>query len=207
MATTAFEAGLVRDPGLLDRLLKERRLNGIDRYDEVWEGIVHMVPAPLAEHNRFLKQLVIVLDPLARRLGGELLIGPNVRAPGSEPKDFRIPDLVYLSPADKSLLKEGWIDGGPSVVFEIRSPGDETYGKLSFYAALGVPEVVVLDRDTKRPQVFDLVGDRYVEVAPDPQGRVPIRALKVRLAVRDVGGEPVLFVFDDAAPDVPLKVY
>jgi Uma2 family endonuclease len=50
------------------------------------------------------------------------------------------------------------------VVVEIRSPGDETWDKLEFYAGIGVPEVWVVDRDTRVPQVFRLAGGEYEEL-------------------------------------------
>jgi Uma2 family endonuclease len=47
------------------------------------------------------------------------------------------------------------------VVVEIHSLGDETYEKLPFYAELGVPEVWIIDRDSKEPEVHILNKDRY----------------------------------------------
>jgi len=41
-------------------------------------------------------------------------------------------------------------------VVEIRSHGDESYEKLKFYARLGVPEVWVVERDLKTPEIFCL---------------------------------------------------
>ena len=47
------------------------------------------------------------------------------------------------------------------MVVEIRSPGDETMEKLPFYAQLGVPEVWIIDRDTKVPELYVLRAGRY----------------------------------------------
>jgi hypothetical protein len=43
---------LVLDPPTagLGELLERRRRSGLDRLDEVWEGVLHMVPAPSGEH-------------------------------------------------------------------------------------------------------------------------------------------------------------
>ena len=40
--------------------------------------------------------------------------------------------------AHERIIGEDGIHGGPDAVIEIRSPGDETYEKLEFYARLGV---------------------------------------------------------------------
>lgn len=37
-------------PPELQALLERRRRAGVDRLDEVWEGVRHMVPAPSIEH-------------------------------------------------------------------------------------------------------------------------------------------------------------
>ena len=45
------------------------------------------------------------------------------------------------------------LEGPPTVVIEIRSPDDETLEKLPFYAKLGVPEVWVIDRDSRAVEI------------------------------------------------------
>jgi Uma2 family endonuclease len=56
--------------------------------------------------------------------------------------------------------------GAPLVVIEIRSPRDETYEKFPFYAGLGVPEVWVFDRDSRRPELYSLDSCRSYELIP-----------------------------------------
>ena len=82
------------------------------------------------------------------------------------------------------------------MVVEIRSPEDESYDKLDFYATLGVPEVWIIDRDTKAPEIYALVGGAYESRDPDADGWVKSEATDVeirrtessRLAMR-VGGD------------------
>src|SRR5689334_20859173 len=33
-------------------LLEQRRRLGLDRFDEMWEGVLHMTPSPANEHQR-----------------------------------------------------------------------------------------------------------------------------------------------------------
>ena len=76
-------------------------------------------------------------------------------------KNYRIPDLTFVAAGREDILHEDGVGGeGPDAVIEIRSPHDETYDKLSFYASLGVREVIVIDRDTKRPELYRLAGSQ-----------------------------------------------
>jgi Uma2 family endonuclease len=68
--------------------------------------------------------------------------------------------------------KREYIVGPPLVGVEFRSPGDESYEKLPFYASLGVPEVWIIDRDAKSPEIFHLVNTAYESVVSNPEGWV-----------------------------------
>jgi hypothetical protein len=50
-------------------LLDERRARGADRWDEMWEGELHMVPAPSVEHQRLGAELFPIFAPLAKGRG------------------------------------------------------------------------------------------------------------------------------------------
>jgi len=76
--------------------------------------------------------------------------------------NYRIPDLVLLTAERFSINCRTHFEGGPEVVVEIRSPGDESEEKLPFYAQIGVLEVWVIDRDTKQIDLYVLTGDSYV---------------------------------------------
>ena len=62
--------------------------------------------------------------------------------------------------------------GAPLVCVEIYSPGDESYDKLDFYAGLGVPEVWIIHRDSKRTEIHRLTLGQYMLVEPDSDGWV-----------------------------------
>ena len=74
----------------------------------------------------------------------------------------------------------------PNVVFEVRSPGDETYEKLPFYAAVGVEAVVVVERDTKAVQVFALSGENFVLAPPSADGWTLIAPVGVELRAESI---------------------
>ena len=48
-----------------ESLLDERRRLGLDVFDEVWEGVLHMVPPPSGEHQRL--ELELGLRVVGRR--------------------------------------------------------------------------------------------------------------------------------------------
>jgi Uma2 family endonuclease len=130
---------LILDPPTagLEELLERRHRSGLDRNDEVWEGVLHMVPAPSGPHSSVEWQLAHLLMPLAERAG--LHAGGQFNLGESE-EDFRVPDggLHRVPP----LVT--WYSTAALVV-EVVSPGDETWEKLPFYAAHRVDEVLIVD--------------------------------------------------------------
>lgn len=143
-------------------ILDSRRRSGADQWDEMWEGVLHMAPSP----NRDYQNLEFDLESWLRRHWGEpngcrVYHQINVAEPGTWPENYRIPDLVLLTPSRFHIDRNEYFDGGPDAVVEIRSPDDETYEKLDFYAKVGVREVWVIDRDTKQIEIFELAGIEF----------------------------------------------
>ena len=184
-------------PNVPDAITEWRRRNGADRWDEMWEGVLHMPPMP----NRVHQDLEGAMEAYLRRFwiglkGGKVYHQINLASPGAWPSDYRVPDLVLLTPDRFGIDKNEYFEGAPTVVVEIRSPEDESYDKLDFYATLGVPEVWIIDRDTKAPEIYALVGGAYEKRDPDADGWVKSKATDVeirrtessRLAMR-VGGD------------------
>lgn len=189
-----------------EELLAHRRKTGEDRWDEMWNGVLHMTPAPSFEHQRIVDELVIFLGPLIKRTGrGLLRSGVNVCDAPTGWENYRVPDLTFVAAGHESVVApDGVRFGGPDAVVEIRSPDDETYEKLPFFAVLGVRDVVVIDRDTKRVEVFVLAGPDYVPAAADADGWIASAALGVRL--RTASGGPTLQVQDLAEPAVSVEL-
>ena len=90
-------------------------------------------------------------------------------------------------------------------MIEIRSPNDESYEKLPFFAKLGVREVVIIDRSKKHPEVYRLAGSQYLAVAPDSDGWVLCEVLGIRLRAE---GEQtaVLAIVDAADPAIRVAI-
>jgi Uma2 family endonuclease len=115
-------------PPELEALRESRRRSGIDRLDEVWEGVLHMVRAPNDAHADIGQQLAILLDGPARAAG----LFPTIQEfnVGDSVEDYRVPD----GGLHRARRWGTWEHTLPLVV-EIVSPGDETWEKLPFYAA------------------------------------------------------------------------
>jgi Uma2 family endonuclease len=149
-------------PSALPDVLAFRKRTGTDRWDEMWEGVLHMPPAPTPEHQDLEWALeTFFRTHWVRRHEGKVYHNVNFSAVGGWPDDFRIPDLVLLTPSSRAVRKDVHFEGAPDVVIEIKSPGDESLEKLPFYSALGVPEVWIVDRDTKVTTIHALEGGGY----------------------------------------------
>ena len=183
-----------------DEELARRRLTGIDRFDEMWEGVLHMAPAPIYEHQRIVAQLDRFLGPLCeQRRRGVLAVQINVFNESSTAEDFRIPDLTFIAAGHEHVLaRDGTRGGGPDAVIEVRSPGDETYEKFPFFAQLGVREVLVVHRDTKHIEIYRLAGLQYVALQADSDGWLGSNVLGVRFT-RGAAGCLVIEDVDDPA--------
>ncbi len=162
--------------------LRERRQLDLDRLDEMWEGELHMVPPPSFDHQDVVGELYAFLRAEVKRRGpGKVIPGAGVHEPSDPEHSYRVPDLSYVAGGNAGVIQERGIVGPADAVIEVRSPGDETYEKFPFFAGLGIREVVVIDRDTRRPEAYRLAGKQYLAVAPAPDGWVTAEVLGVRL--------------------------
>jgi Uma2 family endonuclease len=186
--------------------LAHRKAIGADRWDEMWDGVLHMTPAPGREHQRMLDELVaFVLGVLKRTRRGTLHSGINVFDESSPKENYRIPDATFVASGREAILVEDGVrGGGPDAVIEVRSPGDESYEKLPFYAQLAVREVVIVDRDTKRPEVYRLAGSSYVAVSGDRDGWVTAETLRLRFRRTPDRAALLVADLDDPASEVEI---
>ncbi len=148
-----------------------RPLEARDR-DEIWNGVRRMAAMANRWHQTLAHHLHRYLDDYWT--GGRVDQEVNLTTPEDEEdwtSNYRIPDLVLLDPARFPIDKNEYMVGAPLVVVEIRSPGDDSYAKLPFYAGLGVPEVWIIHRDTKVPEIRVLKDDgEYELLVPDAAG-------------------------------------
>lgn len=133
---------LVKDPAPaeFEQLLERRRRLGQDLFDEVWDGVLHVNPAPHSRHGKVDGQLARLLYGPGSEAGlvesGPMNLG--------EPGDFRVPDRALLRPGPDAVYLPT-----AALVVEIVSPGDDTWQKLGFYAAHHVDELVIVDPERR----------------------------------------------------------
>lgn len=165
-----------------EHILAWRRKTGADRWDEMWEGVLHMAPSPNRDHQEFEFALHLWLRQHWTRLsGGRVHHQINIAEPGTWPDNYRIPDLVLLTPSRFCIDYNEYFNGGPDVVVEIHSHEDESYDKLNFYAKVGVREVWIVDRDTKQAEIYVLMDDAYDRRTAGPDGWLRSDATQVEM--------------------------
>jgi Uma2 family endonuclease len=143
---------LVRDPqpDEFEALLERRRQLGQDLFDEVWEGVLHMNPAPSGRHGDLESQLHALLRPLAApaglRMRGPFNLGDQT--------NYRVPDGgLHRDATDRVYYPSA------ALVIEIVSPDDRTWEKLAFYAVHHVNELLIVDPEQRRVHWLALAAD------------------------------------------------
>lgn len=199
-------------------LLEARRRLGQDRWDEVWEGVLHMVPPPNEAHQELNDWLGVFFKTQWQALGaGRTRPETGVKRPGAPPQpelgadvpsDYRTPDRSFLLPDRYDRLQGGWIVGGPDAVLEIVSPGDESRDKLGFYLDVGVEEVILVDRATRQVEVLRAAEAGFEPVPPDGAGWVTSAVLgtQLRREVDDESGAVRLHLRRTDAPERELVI-
>jgi Uma2 family endonuclease len=118
-----------------------------------------MNPAPRRRHARIVGQLIALLDARGNDLGLEAVDGINIGVA----HNFRVPDGALLQPGpDEVYLATA------ELIFEVRSPGDETYEKFPHYAAHGVGEILVVHSDEHAIEIHVLGGADYRRADASP---------------------------------------
>ncbi|HEV7556749.1 MAG TPA: Uma2 family endonuclease [Kofleriaceae bacterium] len=139
--------------------LAERHRLGWDKKDELWDGVLHMVPPPSYHHVKVSIRLFKALSVVAGKRGLDANPdGPGLFEAGTD--NYRIPDGSVSRP--EHAVSRG-IEGA-ELVIEVLSPDDDSYNKFDFYAKLGVGEVWIVDPHTLVVEVYALTGGAYVRV-------------------------------------------
>jgi len=99
-----------------ERSLAERHRLGLDKRDEMWKGVLHVVPPASERHQSIEHELQVSLRPAARRRGLRTRAEVGVFAAAD---DYRVPDVVLYSEEARS---ERGVDGAPALVIEVPLP-------------------------------------------------------------------------------------
>jgi Uma2 family endonuclease len=159
-------------------MLDERRRLGLDVRDEMWDGVLHVVPPPGGSHQRLNTRMIMFVGPVAER---RRLVPHSEAGLFSAADNYSVPDQLYCRPEHLS-------DRGAEraeVVVEVRSPGDETYEKIDFYASLGVQEMLIIHPKERRVELLRPVGGQLIAAQPAPDGELESKVLGVTLRTVD----------------------
>ena len=143
--------------------LAERTRLGLDRWDEMWDGELHMVPPASGNHQRF----DTICWPCCCRSPATRLVVSYETGLFRLDTDYRVPDIAVYRTDQAS---ERGADGA-ELVIEIRSPGDESMAKIPWYLAQGCREVLIVDRDTLAVELHTPDGRRVRPAARSSAAR------------------------------------
>jgi len=179
--------------GLNESFLVERERRGQNKLDERWEGEWHLVNPPRSWHNLLNSELFWVLTVLARQ---RLLVG-SCEAMGvfAAKDDWRIPDQLFCRPED--VTDEGV--SSAELVVEVRSPGDDSYAKLPFYAARGVSEVLIV-QESRRVELYRRREDATMVQVEQPDGSA--RSQTLGCSFTAVDGPRLRITWDGGSAEV-----
>jgi Uma2 family endonuclease len=190
---------LVLDPNLSDRLVRERRERGLDRFDEVWEGVYVMASAPNDEHQkivtRFARPLIETIEDASL---GEVRFGVNLASdPDDWECDFRIPDIVVFLKGSKSVCHNTFWSGPPDFVVEVISPFDKSRDKLEFYSKIRTRELLLVDRDPWQLELYRLQRGKLklmAKCAPGGSSSVVSQVLPLEFRLAQATPRPIIEV-------------
>lgn len=190
---------LVIDPSLSARLIADRHARGADRFDEVWDGVYIMAPAPNDEHQRIATRLARMLVEVIEDSGlGQVRNTINLASAFEDwSSNYRVPDLAVFLAGSAAVCHGAVWTGSPDFVVEVVSPFDQTREKLDFYQRLGTRELLIVDRDPWRLELLRMQGGRLAPMGSIGFGDdASLVSESTRLAFRLVSGpsRPVIAV-------------
>lgn len=181
-------ATVIQDPELSQQLIAERQRKGLDRYDEVWEGVYIMAPWPNDEQQELVGCFSTILGDLFQFTGrGKVRPGVNLAADPNDWKfDFRVPDVILFLNGTRAELFGSFWSGAADFVIEITSPRDDTRAKLPFYEKLGIRELLVIDRKPWQLELYRHERGKLSLIASATPGQSSVECgvVPLRIALR-----------------------
>jgi len=138
---------------------------------ELFDGSLHVSPAPTNDHQDLSSFLWLAIMPAAKAAGLRVSQAVNVRLRRGR---IPIPDLVVAdaSPTPNRVVIDA---AAVHLVAEIVSPGNaaaDRVTKMHYYAEAGIPWYLLVDQDPIMLRLFRLDGDKYLEHATATSGEL-----------------------------------
>lgn len=184
---------VILDPRLSEEIQADRKARGIDRWDEVWDGVYVVPSLPNVEHQDIQANLMLPLMEVVKIPGlGKVWAGVNVtdRHPNWK-ENFRCPDVVvYLNATTAVNHDTHWL-GGPDFLVEIVSPDEDPAAKFDFYAKVKAREVLVVNRDPWALGLYRLRGKKMVPAGSSTLSKpTVVKSQVVPLTFKLIPGKP-----------------
>jgi len=172
---------LIADPRVAEHIIAERRARGLDREDEVWDGVYIIMPDPNVEHQLLVMRLGVAFSAAINvPVGGTVFPGLNLSDQIVDwTHNYRCPDVAVFLAGNEAQVFEAYIRGPADFLVEIVSPGDKSRDKLEFYAELGVRELLLIDRYPWSLELYRLIGSELVLAGQSNEQRSGIIASAV----------------------------
>lgn len=168
-----MRAVLVEAP---EAMLEERRRLGHDVFDEMWEGVLHMVPPAGGPHQRLGSFFLQALGPGVRRSG---LVTPSRRGCISASRTTGCPTSPCTAPntpaTGASTALRSWSSSCAHLVTSRTRSSTET---------------LIIHPGTRVVERYALRGTTYRLVEPDAEGVVTSEVLGVRLSTVETADGP-----------------
>ncbi len=149
------------------------RINAADYYQlpeyaqhdliQLIDGEVVIGMPPILKHQDIVREILILLALIARKVGGKAYDSPiEVRL---DDDNVFEPDVLYIKPDNLAITQqdEKRIVGAPNLVVEVLSPGTAKYDRQEKYQAYeqhGVGEYWIVDPVHETIEVWTLGEDR-----------------------------------------------
>ncbi|MFU8851595.1 Uma2 family endonuclease [Micromonospora sp. SL1-18] len=149
---------------------------------ELFDGSLHVTPAPTPRHQRISRKLGNILETATEAVGLELLEAVNVRLrPGRIP----IPDIVITDPVnlDELIIEADAV----RLVCEIISPSNAATDKvlkMHYYAAAGIEWYLLVEQENGTLHLYRRQGRHYRELSVTKPGEALELTEPVRATIR-----------------------
>lgn len=129
---------------------------------EIIAGELYEMPSPSYDHAAAIINLIFILGPIVRALGGSIVTAPlDVFFADANPVQ---PDIVVLLPDRLKYISRRGVEGPPDLLIEVLSPSNPEHDrqrKRALYARGGVREYWIVSPEAGTIEVLVLEGDSF----------------------------------------------
>lgn len=131
---------------------------------ELIHGEVLVSPTPTPQHQTIVTNLIVLLKPLARLIGGKVFSAPlDVYLDNQHVVQ---PDVMWIAPESRCSVGEKRLQGAPDLVVEVLSPATARHDRTSkfhLYQDYQSEEYWIVDPVHKLVEVWQLQEKTFVQ--------------------------------------------